>query len=538
MKTMLLKKWKCWVSVAFCLLIFLFWWQCYPHALSYQEQYQLFLWTGDYLSDSLRIPGGLAAYLGEFVVQFYYVEWLGALLLAILFVLTQWLTWRNMHTDKPQWYPLSFATPVLLLWLMGDESVLLSYVVALIAVLTTALLIPRGKTGWKHQLADFLLVAVLYWLFGPMTLLYVTLRLIRGGWKSAWTVVYLPLLMLLTYRFLLPQWSMASVFTGMVYYRIPETGCAMMWILPMVTLTVCCLSRLGTFRFQWMGEVALLAVVAWLAMSMGYEREKYELIRQDYLVRNERWDEIIDRASEYQVKTPFSSVCVNLALAQRRQLADRMFDFWQSGPDALVMPRQRDLTSMLPSAEVFWHLGMVNSAQRYMFDTQESILNARKSGRCTKRIVECMLVNGHYKPAAKHIDLLKKSLFYRSWAADAETYLNNEAKISQHPVWGKKRRYRFRDNFLYSPLELDKILGMLFMNNPENKMALDYSLAQMLLNGNVPVFLQNLQLAQRYGGYTSMPRGYQDVVNCARSGGAAENSPYMNFFQRMRQVKQ
>ena len=83
-----------------------------------------------------------------------------------------------------------------------------------------------------------------------------------------------------------------------------------------------------------------------------------------------------------------------------------------------------------------------------------------------------------------------------------------------------------------------QIFYMLFSNNTDNKMALDYMLAQMLLNGNVPIFMQNLQLAQRYGGYSSMPLVYQDVVQCAQNGGAVEGSSYMNFFNRMRQTKQ
>ena len=206
----------------------------------------------------------------------------------------------------------------------------------------------------------------------------------------------------MAYAWLLPQWPLQMAMTGLTYYRIP------------------------LHYPQW----------------NGYDKDMYELIRLDYLVRNERWDDIVKRAGEYQVKTPFWSNCVNLALAEKRLLADRMFDFYQSGEDALVMPRVRDLTSMLPSAEVFWQLGMVNSAQRYMFDTQESILNGHKSGRCTKRIAECMLVNRHYQTAAKQIALLKKSLFYRGWALEAEQMLGDEAKINAHPVYGKLRRLR------------------------------------------------------------------------------------------------
>ena len=250
-------------------------------------------------------------------------------------------------------------------------------------------------------------------------------------------------------------------------------------------------------------------------------------------MRNERWDEIVKRAGEYQVRTPFWSNCVNLALSQKRLLADRMFDFYQSGEDALIMPRTRDLTSMLPSAEAFWRLGMVNSAQRYMFDTQESILNARKSGRCTKRIAECMLVNGHYQTARKQIELLKNSLLYRSWANEAEAMLGDEAKVNAHPVYGKLRKLRYKENFLYSYEEMDKMYGLLLMNNNENKMALDYFLAQMLLKGNLQGFQQYLGLAQQYGGYRQMPLGYQDVMRCIQMQGNVPGSPYANYAKRM-----
>ena len=72
------------LSVLVGIGIFLFWYVAYPHTLSYQEQYQLFLWTGDYFLERVSLPGGFADWLGEFIVQFYYVEWLGALLLALL----------------------------------------------------------------------------------------------------------------------------------------------------------------------------------------------------------------------------------------------------------------------------------------------------------------------------------------------------------------------------------------------------------------------------------------------------------------------
>ena len=80
------------LSVLVGIGIFLFWYVAYPHALSYHEQYQLFLWTWDYFVERISLPGGFADWLGEFIVQFYYIEWLGALLLALLFVAMQRIT--------------------------------------------------------------------------------------------------------------------------------------------------------------------------------------------------------------------------------------------------------------------------------------------------------------------------------------------------------------------------------------------------------------------------------------------------------------
>ncbi len=513
MKTGVKKYWNWGVSVLVGIGIFLFWYCWYPHALSYQEQYQLFLWTADYLIEKCSIPGGFADWIGEFIVQFYYVEWLGALLLAMVFVIMQRLCLRLLqnHGDSPHVIRLRLLTQgtvpmilslipvVLLLWLMGDINVMLSLPIAIILSLALACwrikksLIPELRSPTRClSWTDIFILPVAYWLAGPAVWIYVIIRIIQTGWKHLWTAGWLLAVMMISYAWLLPQWPLRQVMTGLTYYRIP-------------------------LHYPQLN---------------GYDKDMYELIRQDYLVRNERWDEIVKRAGDYQVKTAFWSNCVNLALSQKRLLADRMFDFYQSGEDALTMPRVRDLTSMLPTAEAFWRLGMINSAQRYMFDTQESILNGKKSGRCTKRIAECMIVNGHYKTAAKQLDILKKSLFYSNWAEEMETLIKSN-KVDSHPLYGKLRKLRYKDNFLYSYEEIEKMFGLLFINNQDNKMALDYFMGQMLLKGQMQGFQQYMGWVQQYGGYRQMPLGYQDAMRCIQMQGNVTGSPYAEYVKRM-----
>ncbi len=527
-------------------LVFLFWCFFYPHALSYQEQYQMFLFTNDYFTQRVALPGGLADYLGEFLVQFYYLKWAGALVLAVLFVLLQFLTWKLMrqHGNRPSsWcYPLSFIPPMLLLWLMGDESVLLSYVVALLMAMAAA----WASQCWyqcRFSWPDLVVVPLLFAVAGPLAWVYVVLRALSAPRRCWWMPVWMALVHGAS-AFVLLQWPLKSVAFGLNYYRIPLHYHVLQAIIPLAVVALAALGTClpGALRRKttapsakiW-GGVATVAVfiLAFLAIPVGYDKDKYELLRQDYLVRQERWDEIVGRADHYQVENAFSCNCVNLALAKQRRLADGMFDYYQSGEDALLMPMVRDLTSNIPTAETFWHLGMVNSAYRYMHDLQESILNARKSGRFTKRMVECLIVNGKYALAAKHLALLQHTLFYRGWANEMCQLLYQDAKVDRHPLYGKKRKMRFKNDFLYSYDEIHKMLGLLFIDNAENTMALDYFMGEMLLKGMPQEFMQYMSWVQQYGGYQYMPRGYQDAVRFIQSNGTDKTSAYGKYVRKM-----
>lgn len=479
--------------------VFVFWKFGHPEALSFQEQNQLFLWTYDYFCNAVSVPGGLADWMGDFLVQFYYIEWLGATILALLFMLFQGVVaclFRLCPKIMP-WLASLFGIllSLFLLWIMGDENVMLSFPLAITSVLMLAR--ATRRLCWYYDVA---IVPVLYWLFGPAVWFYVVISIVIKRDKFQ---VLIPL-MLAVLQFaaahtVLEQWPLSKVLTGTGYYR----------------------------NFYFSAE----------QFSFGYDSDKYSLLRQDYLIRNERWQDIIKEAEKHQVEVNFSSEAINLALAMTGQLADRQFSFYQSGPDALLMPMVRDNVSNLPTMEAFYRLGMVNESMRYAFDIQESILNGKKSGRLMKRIAECCIINGRYATAEKYLDMLEKSLFYRSWAKKAKTYLGNETWINTHPEWGRIRQLRYKDDFLFNHPEMDTMLGILFQENPKNRMALEYFLGQMLLNGNLKGFCQYLQWAQQSGFYQSMPVGYNDAWQCIQAKGNLPGSPFAAYAKRMNASK-
>lgn len=536
-----LRYWTWGASVLLGVGVMLFWWLGYWYALGYQEQYQLFLFTSDYFLERASIAGGLADYVADFVVQFYYVPWMGAALLGLLSVALHRLVWLlcDCRQSGAQWpFVLSLCVPLLVVRLMGDESVLAAYLVSMVIVLLAAWTFRRVRWYW-----ELLLVPVLYWVAGPMMWLYVVLRVVQRGWRWSWLLVWLLVCECVAYVTVMQQWPPEAVLFYINYYRTPMQMPLLMALIPAVVAVIVLLARLfGSATRKGlraaMGMVAFAVVAAAvLWIPTGFARDKYELILQDQLLRAGRWDDVIQRAQQHVVPTTFWSNSVNLALSQKRLLAERMFDFYQSGEDALVMRPYRDLTSNLPTAEAYYRLGLINSAQRYMFDIQESIMNFKKSGRCTKRIAECMLINGHYKPAAKQLNILKHSLFYRSWAEQMEQCLYKDSMVDAIPEYKRLRQLRFKDDFLFSYGEIEKIFGLLFVNNSDNKMALDYFLAEQLLKGNMQDFMHYLSWAQQYGGYKYMPEGYQDAVRSIQTQGR-QGGKYANYVQRMMNSKQ
>ena len=160
MKNLMIKTWKPLLSLLFGVAVVIFWAVPYVGGLCFQEQYQMFLFDTGYFLERIVLPGGLADYISEFLVQFYYMPVLGGAIIALLLIGIQTVVWGLMKQygarhDFPG-YLLSFLPSIALWCAMGDQNVLLSFVVALFGALVM---------GWIHNRFHNRLVKVcLNWL--------------------------------------------------------------------------------------------------------------------------------------------------------------------------------------------------------------------------------------------------------------------------------------------------------------------------------------------------------------------------------------
>ena len=462
-------------TLLFSVAVFLFFGQAYPHHLHYQEQYQLFLFDSTYVWDIVRHPGGVADLLGRFCTQFFLFAWVGAAIIALLLSLVQLLTLRLTHyplsiIHYPLLYSLSFV-PSFLLWLfLLDENALLGGVWAVLLTLLAIRLFVCLPKGWKRSIVILVAIPILYWMVGPAwsgthyhRYPTVTPYLLYAAWLSA---VILPFIVRACHKWL-------SISSGS-----KNRGVA--------------LFTLHSSLFTFLLVTVVMGSIVWKNANLKAEK----VMQYDFMACHQQWNRIIETINAEKPNNQIGVTVQNLALAMHGILLEHMFDYNQNGIAGLLPDVKEDATSPLPTAEAFYQLGMINVAQRTVFEAQEAILDFQKSGRCYKRLAETNLINGQYEVARKYLTALQKTFFYCDWANETLQLLGNEKAIANHSEYGRLRQWAYKDDFYFSDHVTPEMLESLYSRNPDNRMAYQYLLAYYMLTGDRERFNQFMSAKQ------------------------------------------
>ena len=521
-------------TLLFGLAVLLFFGLAYPHHLHYQEQYQLFLFDCDYVWDIVKLPGGISDLLGRFCTQFFIYAWVGALIIAALLTAVQLLTLRlfvyaSASDLKPQTsnlksqslYGLSFV-PSFLLWLfLLDENSLLGGVWAVLLTLLAswAFDISRAKEkescGWTRRILLIVAVPLLYWVAGPVSLLFLLLQALRPKrtiWFYGLFVLLAAMPFILSSCLTVPS---GNLWTGIHYHRYPTVVPVLLWVAVLSVFVLALIAR-AFKKPQTSHRLTLISFVL-VAVGMGYlvwknSNFKAEKVMQyDFMASHQQWNRIIDAINTDKPNNQIGVTVQNLALAMRGLLGDHMFEYHQNGNLGLLPDVERDATSPIPTAEALYQLGMVNFAQRSVFEAQEAILDYQKSARCYKRLAQTNLIVGNYDVARKYLTALQKTLFYSDWAEETLPLLGNEKAINEHPEYGRLRKMAFDEDFFFGDQITPEMLQRLFFSNTTNRLAYDYLMADYLLTGDLESFANYVGWGEKVG-YQAIPRHFQEAL--------------------------
>ena len=518
----------------FGIAVFLFFYFLFPHHLHYQEQFQLFLFTKAYFLETCARPGGFSNYAGRFFTQFYlYAGW-GALIVSLSLVAMQQLVYaigrRFKQSVSAGWF-LSFLPALFYWYLLCDENSQFGGVAASLLVLLFTLIATYIQSDRLRRIYLIIMIPLLYWMAGIAVTLAVVILLgyewmiikREKKWLSILSIVSVLLVIACPFiaKYFIVHYPLERLAWGVDYVHfttITPVRIIILWILTIVaTLLLPYFPKITKPKLRKLilpvQAIGLILIAYILIGRMAYpsNASREEIMAYDYYSKTRNWNKIIQMANRKSPGVPMTVACLNLALYKTGQLPEKMFNYFQNGPEGLLPTFQRDFMIPTVTGEIYYYLGFVNTAQRFAFEAMEALPDYQKSVRSIKRLAETNLINGQYAVADKYLSLLENTLFYRNWAKETRAYLYSEDKINAHPEWGELRRFQTTTDFLVSEKEKDMMLGIFFQQDRDNRMAYEYLLAYSLLTKDIKNFPNYFRMKTNFS-YPAIPKSYQEAL--------------------------
>ena len=515
--------------------VFIFYAFFYNSHLHFEEQFKLFLLSGDFLADKLKQPGGFIGYIGGFLTQFYYISLAGPAIIAIVLFAFQQIIKKILEICNPErvLYPLSFFPPFLGAIILLDEFYPFSAIIGtMLAALAGWLYVSTGGEKMRFM-TGLILIPLMYWLGGGaylcmvmIMIVYELIHLIRYDhgqsghlyYKAGRLVIIAALTAIIPFisgRLLILKPGFNSVM-GEFYYNklmvVPVLILVLFLLIPGLMLLAFLLSvRKERTRIFLAAQIILIIGFLYTGIKIFANFEAEEIMTYDQLVRNSKWPEVLKYAERKPPRNFLSLAMLNLSLAKTERMGDQMFSYDQHGVNGLFLKFDKEYVSPMLGNEIFYQLGLTNASQEYAFESMETIPDMGKSSRAIKRLAETNLINGQYKVSEKYLHLLEKTIFYRKWAVQTLSYLGDEDKINGDPEWGTRRQFAVLGDYFFHVENIEASLNRMVKEHPDNRIAFEYLMAFYMIRKDLRNVANLIPLMERYR-YNTVPVSYQEAL--------------------------
>ena len=201
-------------------------------------------------------------------------------------------------------------------------------------------------------------------------------------------------------------------------------------------------------RKKWRMVSVLLSLVPPVLLCVTVNKPvggTMEELEYDFLLRQGKWEEIIDKNQHNKTMLLSCQNAVRIALWRTGRLELHDMQSCLMNPKEVLSSR----ASAYMMSDIYLLLGQVGMSQRAAFEAMESIDNYDKSGRSLQRLVETSLITGRTEVALKYISLLERTIFYRSWAKKMRLLAEHPELMKGTAYDQMKQMYDESENLLF-----------------------------------------------------------------------------------------
>lgn len=232
------------------------------------------------------------------------------------------------------------------------------------------------------------------------------------------------------------------------FFCTPILGALTMALLCMALQLVSMWLLHRVLRKKWRMVSALLSLIPPVLLCVMVNKPvggTMEELEYDFLLRQGKWEEIIDKNQANKTMLLSCQNAVRIALWKTGRLAPEYLQNCLLNPKEVLSSR----ASAYMMSDIYMMLGQVGMSQRAAFEAMESIDNYDKSGRSLQRLVETSLITGRTEVALKYISLLEHTLFYRSWAKKMRLLAEHPELMKGTAYDQMKQMYDKSENLLF-----------------------------------------------------------------------------------------
>lgn len=494
------------------------------YILYFQETQSLFVFSREYLQNYLLKPGGLLEYAARFLTQFYADRFSGSLILSVILTSPGILLFfinKQLIPGISLSFLLLLVPSCLMLLMQANYYHMMEYNLGFVMILLCYLCFLLS--GRKNRILILILFPLFYYTTGAYSMIFVVLYIFHNliYKKGIQKYVSPALLLIIAAITFIISWKILFVqpVQQLILFPLPllENNAyktiffILAWFI--VFYPVICsmairlkVSRFNTIFYSFSSTIIVCAATIVVLFKI-YNPQTARVVELERLIFAEKWDEAIRLQEKKPSRNLIGEYFYNIALSETDQLCDRLFygpqDFLAG---SLVLPWGD--VHLNRGAYFYYTIGLINESHRWAYE--EMVVYGYRPQNI-EMLAKTSLINGDFAMAGKYLNILRKTIYYRKWAMEFEKIADNHDLILIHPDIGAKLKLLPKNDFFIQFNEPQNNLPLILEGQPDNRRAIEYYLAGLLLTKKVELAVNNIKKLKD-SGYTHIPRHLEEAV--------------------------
>jgi len=489
----------------------------------HQENKSLFIFSLDYLGNYLNKPGGPLVYAGNFLTQGYFSTLFGSFVNSVLFILLFLVLRSVLNRFSLKVYASLFLMILFPLILLICQANYNYYIFHTLGFLAVALWFHASIAVKKIPARIILLILfpLFYYITGSFAMIYMGMYILYcvffedGTNRYRYPLIHIGALIItlaLFYRVLFLQPFSTILGYPLIindysrYTRPLIFACSLFVLYPFFINFSDIVGFKRTEGLMVPGTIIVLFTATIFSLSLQNNPVIERIMKTEKLFIDRQADKVITYHEKYPSTNIIELFYYNLALSEKGQLCDRMFFVPQnSGPMSLSLEGNREQASR--TMHYYYTIGLINEAHHLAF---ELMVQNGYTPENIKMLIRTELINNNFRVAERYLNVLKRTLKYRSWAEKYEKYLFNPELLKADPDLGEKMKLMPEKDFFIMTNEA-KNIDHLLESNPYNKKAFEYKVARLLLEKDIIAVAEEVNKMKAMG-YTALPRHIDEAI--------------------------